>query len=173
MFHRRGDYAGALPTAPEFRSKLNISEKTKVRPVSGRSQSCMRLLSFLSDIERAVLAESPVVDGGAWESTRMVNFHHNLARLSLKPRNTEEVPFPAGAIFLQAFALADGSLCLKASLNWVGSESFPVMSVYSTPQTNWKLEASRIASAWLEGPTVVVVSSAESEGASAFTAIAS
>lgn len=133
----------------------------------------MRLLSFLSDIERAVLAESPVVDGGAWESTRMVNFHHNLARLSLKPRNTEEVPFPAGAIFLQAFALADGSLCLKASLNWMGSESFPVVSVYSTPQTNWKLEASRIASAWLEGPAAVIVTSAESEGQPALTAIAS
>lgn len=133
----------------------------------------MRLLSFLSDIERAVLAESPVVDGGAWESTRMVNFHHNLARLSLKPRNPEEVPFPAGAIFLQAFALADGSLCLKASLNWMGSESFPVMSVYSTPQTNWKLEASRIASAWLEGPAAAIVTSAETEGQPALTAVAS
>ncbi len=132
----------------------------------------MRLLSFLSDIERAVLAESPVVDGGAWESTRMVNFHHNLARLSLKPRNTEEVPFPAGAIFLQAFALADGSLCLKASLNWMGSESFPVISVYSTPQTNWKLEAFRIASAWLEGPAVIVTN-AEAEGQPALTAFAS
>jgi hypothetical protein len=132
----------------------------------------MRLLSFLSDIERAVLAESPVVDGGAWESTRMVNFHHNLARLTLKPRNPEEVPFPPGAIFLQAYALADGSLCLKASLNWAGSDAFPVISVYSTPQTNWKLESSRIASTWLEGPPAILVTSAAEEENASLQAVA-
>lgn len=112
----------------------------------------MRLLSFLSDIERAVIAESPVVDGGAWETTRMVNFQHGLARLTLIPRTSADLPLPGGAIFLQAFVLADGSLCLKASLNWKGSEAFPVIAVYSTPTMNWKLEASKIASAWLEGP---------------------
>jgi hypothetical protein len=37
-------------------------------------------------------------------------------------------------------------------LNWKGSDAFPVIAVYSTPTLNWKLEASRIASAWLEGP---------------------
>ena len=121
----------------------------------------MRLISFLSDIERAVLAESPAVDGGAWESTRMVNFHHGLARLTLTPRPAADLPFPGGAIFLQAFALADGSLCLKASLNWRGSEAFPIMSVYSTPTLNWKLEASKIASAWLEGPPATTASSEE------------
>ena len=112
----------------------------------------MRLLSFLSDIERAVIAESPVVDGGAWETTRMVNFQHGLARLTLTPRASADLPLSGGAIFLQAFVLADGSLCLKASLNWKGSEAFPVLAVYSTPTMNWKLEASKIASAWLEGP---------------------
>jgi hypothetical protein len=111
----------------------------------------MRLLSFLTDIERALIAESPAVEGGAWTSTRMVNFHHGLARLTLQPRSTE-VPFPRGTIFLQAFTLADGSVCLKASLNWKGSDAFPIMAVYSTPMLNWKLEASKIASAWLEGP---------------------
>jgi hypothetical protein len=110
----------------------------------------MRLLSFLTEIENALLAESPAIDGGAWESTRMVNFHHGLARLTLAPRAGNE--FTGGAIFLQSFSLADGSLCLKASLNWKGSDSFPVLAVYSTPQLNWKLEASRIAGAWLEGP---------------------
>ena len=130
----------------------------------------MRLISFLSDIERAVLAESPAVDGGAWETTRMVNFHHGLARLTLTPRPAADLPFPGGAIFLQAFALADGSLCLKASLNWRGSEAFPIMSVYSTPTMNWKLEASRIASAWLEGPPAVTHTEEE---ISSLTAIAS
>jgi len=112
----------------------------------------MRLLSFLSDIERALIAESPAVAGGAWETQRMVNFHHGLARLSLTARLGFEAAAPAGAIFVQAFALADGSLCLKASLNWRGSDALPIISVYSTPTLNWKFEASRIASAWLEGP---------------------
>lgn len=112
----------------------------------------MRLLSFLSDIERAVIAESPAIDGGAWETSRMVNFHHGLGRLTLKARPGAESISAGGTIFLQAFELADGSLCLKASLNWKGSEAFPVHAVYSRPNMNWKLEASRIASAWLEGP---------------------
>lgn len=112
----------------------------------------MRLLSFLSDIERALIAESPVIEGGAWETSRMMNFHHGLARLTLTPRPGAEEISPGGTIFLQAFVLADGSLCLKANLNWKGSDAFPVISVYSTPTLNWKLEASRIAATWLEGP---------------------
>ena len=112
----------------------------------------MRLLSFISDIERALIAESPVVDGGAWETNRMVNFHHGLARLTLTARPGADLPVTGGTIFLQAFVLADGSLCLKASLNWRGSDAFPVIAVYSTPSLNWKLEASRIASTWMEGP---------------------
>jgi hypothetical protein len=112
----------------------------------------MRLLSFLTDIERSLIAESPAIDGGAWETSRMVNFHHGLARLALKARPGAELPCEAGAIFVQAFALADGSLCLKASLNWKGSDAFPVLAVYSRPNLNWKLEAARVASAWLEGP---------------------
>jgi hypothetical protein len=123
----------------------------------------MRLLSFLNDIERALLAESPVVDGGAWETSRIVNFHHGLARLTLAPRPAADLPFSPGTIFLQAFSLADGSQCVKANLNWKDSEALPIISVYSTPSTNWKLEASRIASTWLEGPPAAVVTSAALE----------
>lgn len=112
----------------------------------------MRLLSFLSDIERAIIAESPVIEGGAWESMRMVNFDKGLGRLTLAPRNPEELPLPGGAILLQAFALANGAQCLKATLNWRDSEVTSSYAVYSTPTLNWKLEASRIATAWLEGP---------------------
>ncbi len=123
----------------------------------------MRLLSFLTDIEKSLIAESPMVEGGAWQTTRMVNFHHGLARLTLTPRGGD-LPLPTGAIFVQAFALADGSLCLKASLNWKGSEAFPVMAVYSTPNTNWKLEASKIATRWLEGaPAQATVTPMETE----------
>lgn len=114
----------------------------------------MRLLSFLADIERALIAESPAVEGGAWESQRMVSFHHGLARLTLSPPQGFESP--GGSIFLQSFSLADGSLCLKASLNWKGSEAVQVVPVYSTPSLNWKLEASRIASTWLQGPPAMI-----------------
>ena len=110
----------------------------------------MRLLSFLADIERALIAGSPVLEGGAWESQRMVSFHHGLARLTLVPR--AGVDLPGGNVFLQSFSLADGSLCLKASLSWKGSEALQVIPVYSTPNLSWKLEASRIATAWLQGP---------------------
>ncbi len=112
----------------------------------------MRLLSFLSDIERALVAESPVVEGGAWTSHRMVNFQQQLARVTLTAHPSAELPVTGGTIFLQSFALADGSLCLKASLTWHGSESATTVAVYDTPGLNWKLEASKIASAWLEGP---------------------
>lgn len=112
----------------------------------------MRLLSFLTDIEKAIIAESPVVEGGAWESMRMVNFEQGLGRLSLSPRNPTELPLPGGTIFLQAFALADGSQCLKATLSWKDTQVTSTFAVYSTPTLNWKLEASRIASTFLEGP---------------------
>lgn len=131
----------------------------------------MRILSFLSDIERALLADSPVVEGGAWETTRMVNFHHGLARLTLKPRPAADLPFPGGTIFLQAFSLADGSLCLKASLNWQGSDAFPVISVYSTPTMNWKLEASRIAMAWMEGPPAVAATEEEQNNLASLSSV--
>ncbi|MES2694045.1 MAG: hypothetical protein V4773_11275 [Verrucomicrobiota bacterium] len=121
----------------------------------------MRLLSVLTEIEKALIAESPVVDGGAWETNRMVNFNHGLARLTLNPRPGNELPIAGGTIFLQSFVLADGSLCLKANLNWKGSDAFPVIAVYSTPTINWKLEASRIASTWLEGPPAAVVTTSE------------
>lgn len=111
----------------------------------------MRLLSFLTEIEKALLAESPMIDGGAWDSSRMVNFHQGLARLSLSPREGND--FVGGTVFLQAFKLADGSLCLKANLSWKDSKASLILAVYSTPQLNWKLEASRIASTWLEGPS--------------------
>lgn len=120
----------------------------------------MRLLSFLNEIEKAIIAESPMVDGGAWESSRMVNFRHGLARMTLSPREAD-FPLPGGTILLQAFLLADGSQCLKANLSWAGSVATKSAAVYSTPNMNWKLEASKIASAWLEGAPAEVSASAE------------
>ncbi|MEO6243836.1 MAG: hypothetical protein ABIQ12_00255 [Opitutaceae bacterium] len=112
----------------------------------------MRLLSFLSDIESSLIAESPAAAGRSWEVSRMVNFHHGLARLTLKPATGNSSDTLSGTVFLQSFTLADGSLCLKTSLNWKGSDALSVIAVYSTPGLNWKNEATRIAMAWLQGP---------------------
>ena len=125
----------------------------------------MRLLSFLSDVERAIIAESPVVEGGAWESTRMVNFQLGLGRVFLTARPTAAVPVAGGNIFIQAFALADGSQCLKATLSWKDSRATTSLAVYTTPGLNWKLEAARVAMAWLEGPPASIPDSGLAEEA--------
>jgi hypothetical protein len=112
----------------------------------------MRLLSFLSEIERTLVRGTSNNGAAAWETTRMVNFQHGLARLTMKPRSKTDRPSQDGTIFLQAFTLANGSLCLKASLGWNGSDAVPVIVVYSTPTLNWRHEAAGIAAAWLKGP---------------------
>jgi hypothetical protein len=111
-----------------------------------------RLLSFLSDIEKALIKESASNMGPAWDCARMVSYHNRMARMTLTPQKGSEPGTPAGTVFLQSFRLADGSPCLKASLSWDGSASSSVVSVYSKPEVNWNVEASRIASAWLAGP---------------------
>jgi hypothetical protein len=111
----------------------------------------MRLLSFLSDIERSICLEANATEGAVWDSSRIVNFKTGLGRLTLTLREPDS-GLPQGTLLLQHFAMADGSFCLKASLKWEGSDSTPVLAVYDTPLLNWKLEASRIASVWLAGP---------------------
>jgi hypothetical protein len=111
-----------------------------------------RLLSSLTQIEQALLKQSAADNGPAWEVTRMVNYHHGLARMTLNPPANAEPTQARGAIFLQSYMLADGTLCFKVSLNWQGSDSFPVISIFTKPGLDWQAEAARIASAWLAGP---------------------
>ena len=122
----------------------------------------MRLLSFLTDIERAIRLETNTDETAIWDSARIVNFNTGLARLTLALRDAES-GMPHGTILVQHFGLANGSFCLKASLNWTGSDANAVVSVYDTPLLNWKLEAVRIGTAWLAGPpaegTTVTISS--------------
>jgi hypothetical protein len=110
------------------------------------------LLAFLNDIEEALRKESGLPADAAWNVSRIVNYHHGLARMTLTPP-----PYVAtqkrGAIFLQSVALADGRLCFKASLTWHGSDAFPTMEIISEPRVSWKNEAERIAAAWLIGPS--------------------
>lgn len=115
----------------------------------------MRLLSFLSDIERSICIEANTSEGAVWDSSRIVNFKNGLARLTLTLREPD-LGLPEGTLLLQHFAMANGAFCMKASLNWKGSEAAPVVSVFETPQLNWKLEASRIASIWIAGPAAAL-----------------
>ena len=94
----------------------------------------------------------------------MVNYHHGLARMTLTAPIGADPKQARGAIFLQSYTLADGTFCFKASLNWHGSDSFPVISIFTKPGLDWQAEAQRIASAWLTGPpatSVVPMSFAE------------
>ena len=111
----------------------------------------MRLLSFLTDIERAIRMETNADETSIWDTARIVNFKTGLARLSLVLRESDS-GMPQGTVLVQHFALANGSFCLKASLAWEGCEANTIVSVYDTPLLNWKLEAVRIATAWLSGP---------------------
>jgi hypothetical protein len=110
-----------------------------------------RLLSLLTEIERALLARDPAPDGGSWDTMRLINYNQGLARLTLAVRSPERVTVSRGSILLQNFTLADGSQCLKANLSWAGAENSTVYAIYSKPQINWSLEASQIAAKWLDG----------------------
>lgn len=111
----------------------------------------MRLLSFLTDVERAIRLESNADETAIWDTARIVNFKSGLARLSLTVRETDS-GMPQGTVLVQHFALANGSFCVKASLSWEGSDASSTLCVYDTPGLNWKLESARIASTWLAGP---------------------
>ena len=131
----------------------------------------MRLLSFLTEIERAIRLETNADETSIWDTARIVNFKTGLARLTLAVRETDS-GMPQGSVLVQHFALANGSFCLKASLTWDGSEANSIVSVYDTPMLNWKLEAVRIASTWLAGPpaearSVSIASNADRIAASA------
>ena len=133
----------------------------------------MRLFSFLSEIERALAKGCPASNVAAeWESTRMVNFQRGLARLSFAPSKSDRSG-RSGSILLQAFTLADGSLCLKASLSWNSSDAVALNAVYSTPTLNWRNEAARIANEWLNGPQTRETYASEPVGLFAATAVAS
>lgn len=112
-----------------------------------------RLLSFLSDVERALVADDPAPSDGVWETARTVNYHLGLARLTLGVRlpagGKNE---PRGSILLQSYMLADGSPCLKAALSWTGTDRNVVRSIYSRPEVNWVSEARKVAAEWMGGP---------------------
>jgi hypothetical protein len=120
-----------------------------------------RLLSFLTEIERALITAQTDPVGGRWDTQRLINFNQGLARLTLAAYSVAELVETRGAILLQSFTLADGSLCLKANLSWEGTESTSAYAIYAKPEINWQNEASQIARKWIEGkPAMIEVTSA-------------
>jgi hypothetical protein len=115
-----------------------------------------RLLSFLTEIESAIAKESASNMGPSWDASRIVSYHQNLARMTLTSPKGAESPAPGGTVFLQSFLLSDGSPCLKASLSWEGTAATAALSVFSKPELDWKAEARKIATLWLNGPTTQV-----------------
>jgi hypothetical protein len=119
-----------------------------------------RLLSLLTEIERALMANDAAPDGGSWDTMRLINYHQGLARLTLAVKSPDHVTKTRGSILLQNFTLADGSQCLKANLSWAEAENTTVYAIYAKPQINWALEASQIAIKWLDGQPVALEASA-------------
>lgn len=109
------------------------------------------MLSFLTDLERALAADDPAPAGGVWQNVRSVNYHQGFARLSLGSQKPGEPTVPLGGVTVQDFRLADGSACLKACLTWQGAAEQTVHAVYETSETNWTAEARLLAGHWLAG----------------------
>ena len=111
-----------------------------------------RLLSLLSDFERALLADDPSPDEGSWQNERAVNYRSGLARVQLGVRQPDGVRKIRGNVLLQGFKLADGASCLKAQIGWTGSESTATHAIFSKPGCDWRSEARRLAAQWMAGP---------------------
>lgn len=109
------------------------------------------LLSFLTEFENALVAAEPVADGN-WSCARSVNYGRGMARMSLATRKAEQTT-ARGQIALQGYRLADGTFCLKAHLQWEGTDQVRTRSIYSKPNLDWNVEARRTAEDWLAGPT--------------------
>ncbi len=123
-----------------------------------------RLLSFLSDIERALAADDPSPEDGTWETSRSVNYHQGLARLTLDVRTATGLK-PRGSVLLQGYQLADGTPCLKAALSWHGTETGAVRAIYSKPDLDWTREARKVAAEWMAGPPADTAASEVAEPA--------
>jgi hypothetical protein len=130
-----------------------------------------RLLSFLSDFERAILADDPSPDEGTWQTSRTVNYRNGLARLQLSVQMPDRSLKPRGSVLLQSYNLADGTACLKAHLGWCGTEATSLHAIFSKPGNDWKSEARRLAANWMGGPPAAAVPATVEEPAVAEAAV--
>jgi hypothetical protein len=127
-----------------------------------------RLLSFLSDFERAIQADDPSPDEGSWQTSRAVNYRTGLARLQLTVVLPDKHLKPRGSVLIQSYKLADGAACLKAQLTWADSDQNATHSIFAKPGCDWKSEARRLAAKWMAGaPALVTLATEEPEIAAA------
>lgn len=127
-----------------------------------------RLLSFLSDFERAIQADDPSPDEGSWQTSRAVNYRTGLARLQLTVALPDKQLRPRGTVLVQSYKLADGAACLKAQLTWADSEQAVMHSIFAKPGCDWKSEARRLAAKWMAGaPAMVSIAVEEPEAVAA------
>ena len=119
-----------------------------------------RLLSFLSNFERAILADDPSPNDGVWESARTVNYRSGLARLVLAVKVAGQPSQARGAVLLQGFNLADGAACLKLQFSWAGTETTAAHAIFAKPGSDWRSEARRLAAEWMAGPPAGAIVSA-------------
>ncbi|HOD46397.1 MAG: hypothetical protein KBG39_04350 [Opitutaceae bacterium] len=103
-----------------------------------RAQS-PRLLSFLNLVETTIQNEEPDVVC----KSRTVNYHKGVACLVLSDGNT---------IHLQCFHLADGKICLKASVLWQIGGVPGEYSIYPTDNFDWLTAAYNVMNVWKAGP---------------------
>jgi hypothetical protein len=114
------------------------------------------LVSLLSDVEQALAEGSALRWGVSWNLSRSLNERHQVGRITLTPPPGATPSQARGAIFLHRELSPGGTLHLKASFHWHGSEAFPSIAITTTHATalGWKSEAARIAAFWMAGPPV-------------------
>ena len=111
-----------------------------------------RLLSFLLMIEDALSC----LQGQSVSSTRIVNYHRGLARMSLND---------GSAVHLQNYSLADGQICVKAMLFWPRCEVPIAHSIYPRENFDWRGAAAKVAEIFLAGPAAAGIAPTEANEA--------
>jgi hypothetical protein len=124
----------------------------------------IRLLSFLSDFQNAIMADNPAMDDATWEVQRTVNYQLGLARVKLSLGVPGRAPQQTGEILVQGFSLADQASCIKAVLGWGSSSAKLNRAVYERADTDWRREARKIAADWNAGPPAEVETMSEPIG---------
>lgn len=112
-----------------------------------------RLLAFLADTESTIRAERPEPSSdSSWEMSRSVNYTLGIARLTLGTKSSSGERSSEGSILLQSYKLADGTICLRATVTWKDPSIETIHPIFAKPELRWSVEAELLASVWLAGP---------------------
>jgi hypothetical protein len=100
-----------------------------------------RLLTLLNLVETALVNQGSRTV--SVPPARSVSFHKGLARMNFSDGS--------GSIMLQNFTLADGQICVRATLNWAECSETGTHSIYPRENFDWLGAADQIAGAWMAG----------------------